>query len=195
VVIEEIDKQWLAQLETLQPYYPYIKSVPRQDNFGIAVLSRIPFKQTWTYEFIRGRPSISAEYELEGRRFSLIGTHPPPPKDEYFAEMRNSQFVSLAELVNAQPDLAMVLGDLNCTSGSPYFKDLLYETGLKDSRRGFGNQPTWPTKFFPGLIAIDHCLASEDIIVTNRKVGQYVGSDHYPVIVDFAIAPSDWIAE
>jgi len=36
-------------------------------------------------------------------------------------------------------------------------------------------------------IPIDHCLVSPEIIVTKRSVGPSVGSDHYPVIIDFSI--------
>lgn len=36
-------------------------------------------------------------------------------------------------------------------------------------------------------IPIDHCLHSPDITVINRRVGSDVGSDHYPLIIDFSI--------
>ena len=31
---------------------------------------------------------------------------------------------------------------------------------------------------------IDHCLLSDDLFVENRFVGKFVGSDHFPIVVD-----------
>jgi endonuclease/exonuclease/phosphatase (EEP) superfamily protein YafD len=191
VMIEEVDDEWLAQLETLQPYYPYIKGVPSHSYFGMALLSRVPFSEACERDFAAGVPSIVADFDLDGNKLCLVGTHAPAPMDEELSAVRNYEFTSMAAFVADQPDLTMIMGDLNCTSWSPYFRDLINESGLRDSRVGFGNEPTWPTKFFPGLIAIDHCLVSDRIIVSSRRVGPYIGSDHYPIIVDFSIAPSD----
>ena len=38
----------------------------------------------------------------------------------------------------------MLMGDMNCTSWSPYFQDMLTVSGLRDSRRGFGVEGSWP---------------------------------------------------
>lgn len=37
------------------------------------------------------------------------------------------------------------------------------------------------------LQSIDHCLYSEGIRIQNREIGPLVGSDHFPVIVDFVL--------
>jgi endonuclease/exonuclease/phosphatase (EEP) superfamily protein YafD len=81
----------------------------------------------------------------------------------------------------------VLLGDLNTTSWSPHFRDLINTAGLKDSRAGFGIQPTWPAGTPPLWIPLDHCLVSPEIKVHDRRVGPNVGSDHFPVIVEFSL--------
>ena len=78
----------------------------------------------------------------------------------------------------------MLVGDLNCTSWTPAFAELERISGLRDSRKGFGVQPTWPSNL-PGLrIPIDHFLVSPSLAVRNRFVGPAVGSDHFPVVIE-----------
>lgn len=80
----------------------------------------------------------------------------------------------------------MLLGDLNVTPWSKHFQQLLDRTGLLDSSSGYGVQPSWPNFSWLLRIPIDHCLHSSDIVIDQRKVGPDVGSDHYPIIVDFS---------
>lgn len=67
-----------------------------------------------------------------------------------------------------------------------FFRRLLARSGLIDTLRGRGYQPTWPGHFVPLWIPLDHCLVSPDLTVLDRRVGPHVGSDHRPVIVDLA---------
>ena len=67
------------------------------------------------------------------------------------------------------------------------FRKLLADSGLNDSANGFGVQPSWPTFIAPLAIPIDHCLHSDEIHIHDRQIGDDVASDHFPLIVDFAI--------
>lgn len=58
---------------------------------------------------------------------------------------------------------------------------------LRDSRRGFGVQPTWNARHPWCMIPIDHCLVSEGASIVDRIVAPDVGSDHRPIIVDFRV--------
>ncbi|MBU4198871.1 MAG: hypothetical protein KKG09_02950 [Verrucomicrobia bacterium] len=76
---------------------------------------------------------------------------------------------------------------MNVSPWSSHFRRLLRESGLQDSAQGRGVQPTWPTFSPLLLIPIDHCLHSPQIAIFKKQAGPSVGSDHYPVIVDFLI--------
>ena len=81
----------------------------------------------------------------------------------------------------------LLLGDLNTTPWSFHFQHLLKESGLKNSMKGFGHQPSWPSNIPFLRIPLDHVLHSEEITIHNRMIGRNIGSDHLPVIVDFSI--------
>ena len=78
------------------------------------------------------------------------------------------------------------MGDLNVTPWSPYFRDLVKRTGLIDTGRKRGFQSTWKRNNPVFSIPIDHILHSEDLICTNRWIGPALGSDHRPVMAEFA---------
>jgi endonuclease/exonuclease/phosphatase (EEP) superfamily protein YafD len=80
-----------------------------------------------------------------------------------------------------------LLGDLNVTPWSPYFQELLAATGLRDSARGWGLQPSWPTMSLLLRVPIDHCLISPELHVTERTLGPDIGSDHFPLLVTLAV--------
>ena len=63
----------------------------------------------------------------------------------------------------------------------------LAATGLKDARRGFGLDPSWPT-FLPLLgIPIDHVAVSDEFLVTDHRKLPAFGSDHFPVIAELVL--------
>ena len=72
------------------------------------------------------------------------------------------------------------------TAYSSKFKDLLENTDLNDSGKGFGLLPTWNADHpFFFRITIDHCFFSNELILLDRNRGKKIGSDHYPIFVDF----------
>lgn len=188
MVLVEVNQAWMNALQKMQANYPFSRSLPREDSFGIALFSRIPFEKAEIRNIGEpDAPSVVARFEIDGQPLTVIGAHPLSPRGRAYSEYRNHQLADLAQVVSLQEGSVMVLGDLNTTSWSPFFRDLLRKTGLRDSRKGFGLQPTWPTMFPPLWIPIDHCLVSTGVVVHNRKTGPTIGSDHYPVIVDFSV--------
>ena len=107
------------------------------------------------------------------------------------ARMRDQQLAIIADALRRLDEPVLLLGDLNVSPWSYHFKRLLRQSGLRDGTLGKGFQPTWPTSLLPLLIPIDHCLYSLGIHVVYRIVGKDVGSDHYPVVVDFVFAGSE----
>ena len=184
VLLLEVSNDWARAVERLSDLYPHRHIVPRDDNFGIALLSRIPWRDVQTVELGQAAvPTIVAQFEIDQHPVVLIGTHPLPPGSRSMATLRDEQLVEVAKLVRGQQGAAIVAGDLNTTDFSPCFRDLLATTSLRDSRQGHGIQASWGP--FPFLeIAIDHCLVSPEIAVLQRSVGPHLGSDHRPVIVD-----------
>ncbi len=188
MVLQEVHDEWLSALQELRGDYPFSKWVSLRGGFGLLLLSRLPVEQVDVVPTgTAGLPSIVARLQLGEERLTVIGTHPHSPTTPRRTAFRNRHLAHLAEMVAAQRGPVMVLGDLNTTSWTEAFQQFLQHAKLQDSRVGFGLQPTWPV-FLPFLgIPIDHCAASSDVIIVQRRVGSNIGSDHYPIIVDFAI--------
>lgn len=188
VALAETSDRWIDALGELKRSHPHFIARARPDNFGIALFSRLPLREARVVLIGRARvPSIVARVEAGDAAFTLFVTHPLPPSGPGCFELRNEQFAAMAEfLKQAEPPVVLV-GDLNVTPWSPYFRSLVRQTGLRDSERGFGVQPSWPRRAFWFRIPIDHCLHAQDIVVTNRRIGSSVGSDHFPLIVELGV--------
>lgn len=188
MVLLEVNERWANEVRKLRGRYPFSKIQPRDDNFGIALVGRLPFERAeFRHIGKAGVPSVVAQYTVDGQSFAVIGTHPVPPAGRDYSAYRNQQLTELARVVQSHEGPVMVLGDLNITSWSPFFGDLIRSTGLRDSRRGFGLQPSWPAGLPHFWVPIDHWLVSSGIVVHDRRTGPNIGSDHYPVIVEFSV--------
>jgi endonuclease/exonuclease/phosphatase (EEP) superfamily protein YafD len=188
VVLEEVNTKWLSDLTPVLTDYKYSEQELREDNFGIALFSRFPFTQSRIADIGDAEvPSIMAEIETRQGRCTLLATHPLPPGGREYSRWRNGQLAQVPRWVHRASSPLLLLGDLNVSPWSPHFRHLLRESGLRDSSQGRGVRPTWPTFSPLLLIPIDHCLYSPGIEIVNRETGPNVGSDHYPVVVDFLI--------
>ncbi len=190
VVLLEVNNSWARSLEPLKAAYPHFEITPRPGAFGIAMFSRVPIARFEQFQFAgAGGPTIVARIDRGPRPLTIVATHTLPPISPSYAAQRNQHLSDLAEYCSRQENEVIVLGDLNITSWSPFFDDLITNSGLRDSRLGHGIQPSWPARRWPSRIPIDHCLVSSGIFVRDRKIGQDLASDHLPVIVDFSLTP------
>ncbi len=190
VVLLEVTPTWAHELQPLQRHYPYRLLAPQPDNFGIALLSKLPWKTAYIDYFeTLNRPAVVAHLKIHGQQLTLLGAHPSPPMTPPMARQRNHQLQAIARFLRPKDHAVLVLGDLNITPWSYYFGQLLKNASLRNSAHGWGVMPSWPTSFPVLWIPIDHCLVSEAITIHRRRNGPDMGSDHYPVIVDFSLSP------
>lgn len=191
ILLIEINQNWVDQLQPVLGKYPHSVKPLREDSYGLGLFSKFPFIITELAEFGEAKvPSVVARLELNGQPITIIGTHPPPPKKAWMAHQRDAQLKEIARSIANQPGPAMLLGDLNLSPWSPHFQETLRLGRLKDSRQGWSWQPSWPVDRLPFLIPIDHILVTGGIAVHRRWRGPNTGSDHYPVLVEFSLCPS-----
>ncbi len=188
IVLEEVTTAWLTALQALQSDYPFSQVAFYTRRFGILLASRLPVEHVEARRIGGvGLPSLIARVRIGARCVTVIATHLLSPKTPRQTKLRDQQFLMIAQFVRQQPGPVMVLGDLNMTPWSPAFQEFLRATHLQDSRVGFGLQPSWPVCIPFARIPIDHGLVSSEIIVHKRQLGPKVGSDHYPVIIEFSV--------
>ena len=185
IVLSEINDRWVEQLSYLESEFIFSRKFPRADNFGLGLYSKIPLNEFNKLYLSPARiPALRATFHLNNQPITLLGIHPLPPVNKPYFDDRNEQLKQAAEEIIRITNPVILIGDFNTTGWSPYFRELIQRTGLKDSRNGFGLQPTWPTFIQPLLIQVDHCLVSPEIIIEDRRTGPDIGSDHYPIIVE-----------
>jgi len=190
VLLLEVTPEHAEQLNAVIQTYPYhiIETPMGINGLGLVLLSKFPIlnhKVTELSEF--GNALVEAELIIKEETVLFYGAHFPRPGFMSGYPGRSMQFLKLANQIKMKSMPSIIAGDFNATPFSPVFKNFLQVSGLKDTRKGFGWQPTWPV-FFPGLwIPIDHILVSPEIQVNKRSTGSYIGSDHYPVIAELSI--------
>lgn len=188
ISVQEVNSEWANSLEELNDEYPFRVLLPREDNFGLAVLSKIPIDEQSIIDLAQsGIPSIKISVNLQGRKITLIAVHTVPPISKDYFKLRNAQLRDLANTASRIDNPIIVMGDLNITLWSSYYTSFTKEASLVNARSGFGVLPTWPTSipFMP--IPIDHILMSEELIALEAHVGEDIGSDHYPFIAELGL--------
>lgn len=188
VIVQEVDDRWLSNIAGLRISHPYTDAATQRDNFGIAIFSRFPLKET-RIVYLNGLsvPSIEAKADIAGREIYVLTMHPPPPVNDTAFSSRNEHFARAASYIKQQSTPAILIGDHGETLRSPYFQKLMRDGDLVDVRRGFGILPSWSTSNRLMMIPIDHCLTTPDIGVLGVRTGADVGSDHLPLIVELAV--------
>lgn len=192
VVLQEISLERRSTLEAL-PGYPHVFFSPPVERWnaktwGTAILSRLPFESTREIPTAVGRPPIEAVIRVGSRSVTVRGTHPSRPGRGWRIEQRNEVLGALADAAWNGP--CVLAGDLNVTSTSPVFHDLVERAGLRDSRAGFGRQPSFVLKRLASL-AIDHVLLGGGVRCLERRTTPLAGSDHRAVLVRLAVPLAD----
>jgi len=81
-VLLEVDDGWLQDLEPLAAAYPHSISLPRDDQYGLVVLSRLPLAETVTTTVgTKQAVAVSTRLEVAGRPLRLVVGHAPMPAD------------------------------------------------------------------------------------------------------------------
>lgn len=180
VVLQEVDGTWVADLAPLEKRYPNRIVLPRSDNFGIALYSKIPINaQEVLHDF--GIPSIRVRCGEGEREFTLWAVHTLPPMSEQGFQERNEHLAMVGEYAKNCDTPLVVLGDLNVTMWSPWYRKLVQNGKLRNTRIGYGVLPTWPSFYGPFGIPLDHCLV-RGLGVMGCHTGPALGSDHRPLV-------------
>lgn len=188
VVLLEIRPHWERALAPLKKHYPHMVVRARQDNFGLAFMSRLPVQSIrWPVLGKDRLPTVHAQLRVKKQLVSILGVHLVPPISRDAAYYRNERSHRTARYTRMLGEPAMIWGDLNISPWSPYFHNMLRQGQLKDSRNGKGLQLSWPTMFPILLTPLDHILHTSGIRIVKRTVGPSIGSDHYPILVQFQL--------
>jgi endonuclease/exonuclease/phosphatase (EEP) superfamily protein YafD len=197
ILMQELTQVWADAIEEAFPEYRHITKVPRPDAYGIGTFSRLPL----TRDDVKRYGELEYPCAVSWIRWNdtdvkitnvhlLTGTNPR----HLYGQTR--QFAELTRDTHSAGGAQIVAGDFNAPIWSSGIQKLLAAANLHNSADGFGWQPTWPQDLWASAmlgvpvpddiirVPIDHCLVSDQLLVTGFSVGNDIGSDHYPVCID-----------
>ena len=194
VMLFEVDTEWKNQIMELAGLFPVDASVLRDDPFGVAVFTRLPRARAHvTHTDPSQLPSIvvTAAGNDTWPPITILASHSPAPDSGAAWKNRNSHFRALAEVVLSQTGEVLLVGDLNTTVWSPWFRDFTERSGLRDAQAGLGYHGTWSPYRLPVAlgIPIDHTLISDGLVSVDREYPPRMFSDHLPIVTTLAVRP------
>ncbi|MDX2242108.1 MAG: endonuclease/exonuclease/phosphatase family protein [Leptolyngbyaceae cyanobacterium bins.302] len=199
VSLLEVTPEALPKLEAELTNYRLIQAEPRTNSHGSAwFIARQPSHplQVMGSEVIRlpadsVRPILKTTIGDGDKVLELLCFHVIRPRNAATIAYQQVEFRAMAEWSQnmlQQGKHPIAIGDFNSTPWSFLFRQLLADSGLKNSQNGFGLQPTWHSSLPKFLqIPIDHCLHSPSFFTRDRRIGSNIGSDHLPVFVELQL--------
>jgi endonuclease/exonuclease/phosphatase (EEP) superfamily protein YafD len=184
VVLEEVTEKWASVLQSTHAQYPHQQVLPREDPYGIAILSRWPLESFAAVDLASdGLPSLLVTLRPDGELVQILGMHTRWPITPALKELRDAALQGAAGMVAGNSMRTVLVGDLNLTPYAPAFKQLLLDTSLQDAFADRVWRPTWRASLWPLALPIDHVLIPRAACIHAAQVGPDVGSDHRPVHV------------
>ncbi len=191
VLMLEPDDWWVEQAQPLRRDLSHAVERPIDNTYGIALYSRFPLRDVEVREVVEDSiPSIWGAFDLpSGDRVRFAFIHPRPPQVADDTDNRDAELVLVAREVEDVEGPLVVAGDFNDVAWSrttTLFQEL---SGLLDPRIGRGMYSSFHAGYPPLRWPLDHAFHSDALaLVEMRRLGK-VGSDHFPVLAVFAIAP------
>lgn len=202
VLFQEYTPGSAAFEAALRATHPHAVVWPREDAFGQAVFSRLPFAappEIWRGPAGSVIPLIACEVAVGDARVAVWNVHTLPPVGSSntieqrrlvaWIAARAEETLSRADA----PDGLVVAGDFNAPYRTNHLRELR-AAGLNEAHAsaGRGPGPTWPRlgwkRHFPG-IRLDHVLFAGNLRATGAAVGSDFGSDHRPVVARLGFEP------
>lgn len=196
IVAVEVNGAWDAALSSLRADYPFVLRHPQENYYGLAVYSRLPFAEEPKVRFLVQDDVPSAHLTLrlrDGQPVCLHALHPRPPEPvrDQDSAPRDAELVILgreiAEHQRAEPTI--VCGDLNDVAWSFTTQLFLRLSRLLDPRRGRGQFNSYNARSRIFRFPLDHVFHSDEFQLIDLRVLPYVGSDHFPVLIELCCLP------
>lgn len=214
IALQEVKLEAMRQLlDLLEPTYPYYV-LGSYDPYGsTAAFSRYPIRKGYVLDLGGERPAVVMKLNINGQSVSFISAHLQAfgwshlffhmQQDswqdtlaaitKFRAEQIHQAELLVLEATKQPSDLVIVGCDCNTRELMSTYKVLA--THFHQAAQSFGWQPTatTPNDTFPDLNPqhLDYIFyTGKAVPQLVYKLKQQAGSDHYPLVTDFAIPPA-----
>ena len=184
VVLQEINAAWVRHLRPWTAAFAVQREEPAENNFGLGVYIR-DARASVQINALSSNPTTSLAVELmfDGAPLHVLAVHPLPPVGDSNWRARNRHFEAMGRWSQSGRGHAVIVGDLNCTPWSPFFRHLVRDSATRHAREGAGLLASWPVDVPVLSIPLDTVLTQEKMHVVGVRTGPDLGSDHRAVIV------------
>lgn len=187
IAAQEVTEAWVELLRPLEANYRAF--TPPRFKAGMPALAlywRVESGEP-AHRFEEGLPMLYLPITVAGRTLDFVNVHPRAPYTAGRAATHRGMMGGLVTWLNTLKHPRIVAGDLNTSIWSLLYRDFRQETGLLNTRQGYGVQGTWPSWLGPFRTTLDHILVDPTIEVAHIEVGPHVGSDHRPLLADLVV--------
>lgn len=193
LVLQEVTPAGLRQLERygIGEAYPYRAGRPAPESSGTMVFS--------VFRLAEGRPirtrlgSWQVDVVSPQGVLRMYAVHVRPPTES--TSGWGKELAMLERMVAADPEVDLVVGDLNATPDHEPLQQLL-DRGLRSAAElaNAGWMPTWPSDGqervlgvpVPPVVQIDHVLLGTALTALGASAPSLEGTDHRAVIAELA---------
>ncbi len=183
-VIHEAGPQWQNALPKFSADYPTLYLTAETGVNGILVGSKTP----GNFEEIPLGGKFGLEFIPDSQNYRVLAVHPFAPLSEGYAAERNAQFTDIVSYVKSSSLPTLVVGDFNSAPWSPSFQELLTNSGLQDTRLGFGLIPTWHAHNFLFQLPIDYVLTNAGFETLSFKRTAKTSADHWGIFAELKLS-------
>lgn len=197
ILASEVNERWAECLSILEDDYPHRVSQPQDNCYGMVLLSRLRLLEPKVRFIVEDTvPSIETDLELEtGAPIHFWGVHPRPPeplRGQHSTE-RDAELVIVGREIHERGDdvPTIVAGDFNDVAWSRTTELFMQLSSLLDPRMGRGFYNTFHARYPFFRFPLDQVFHSSEFKVRDLTVLPYVGSDHFPVLIELCHEPGD----
>ncbi|MBK9422502.1 MAG: endonuclease/exonuclease/phosphatase family protein [Flavobacteriales bacterium] len=185
ICFQEVDQEWVDRLlQDLSAQYPYHCLAPRNDLYGMALFSRLPFNED-TVRMLGPMPAILVRIQSGGLPVRLIAARLRAPETAADVRQRNVQWRQLALWSLEDSCATAVFGDLNTVPWDDAFQAYTSTTGMTSITSM--PCPTWPAFSGHAIVPLDHFLLSHTLVPGRFSSFTIPGSDHLGIHVGIGI--------
>ncbi len=188
VALIEVNKKWKDNIG-LSGKYPYSFEFPREDNFGVAIYSKIPFAAPDARKFGETVPPVlytTLETD-KGRKIDFALLHALPPLTNDAIYMSKVLLRRVSTLLRHSENEVLVAGDFNATPFSSQYQRFAWGSRVEDAMKGFGLLRSWNAWSPIVRLTLDHVFYRGNIRVEDFQTLEPGKSDHFPYLVDFEL--------
>ena len=193
ILAVETDAWWCQHLEGALPHHSARIAHPLSNTYGMMLLSRLELVDPEVRFLLKADiPSIRTGVRLRsGDVITLYGLHPEPPSptEADTSLPRDAELVLAGREIARSDRPAIIAGDLNDVAWSHVTRLFRRLSDMLDPRIGRGLYATFNARRPLLRWPLDHIFFTEDFRLVRLERMGFIGSDHFPILVELSYEP------